>query len=126
MPDRPWDQQLKDFLKRTGEDLKKAGDDIRAEAQKLIDEVRDPETQQKIRDGLGNLGQWAKKSAEDAANKIEEVVKRADDAWRGTTGSKPQGGSSSASTGTGKPRKAAKKAAKTAKKSAKAKAKKKK
>jgi hypothetical protein len=121
MPDRPWDQQLKDFLKRTGEDLKKTGDDIRAEAQKLLDEVRDPETQQKIRDGLGNLGQWAKKSAEEAANKIEEVVKRADDAWRGTTGSKPESGSSSSSRGTGKPRKTAKKAAK---KSAKAKKKK--
>jgi hypothetical protein len=65
MPDRPWDQQLKDFLKRTGDDLKKAGEEIRAEAQKLIAEVRDPDTQQKIKDGLGNLGQWAKKSAED-------------------------------------------------------------
>jgi hypothetical protein len=85
MPERPWDQTVVDFLKRAGEDLKKAGEDIRAEAQKLIDDVRDPETQQKIRDGLGNLGQWAKKSAEDAAGKIEEVVKRADEAWRGTT-----------------------------------------
>lgn len=122
MPDRPWDKQLKDFLKRTSEDLKKTGDDIRAEAQKLLDEVRDPETQQKIRDGLGNLGQWAKKSAEEAANKIEEVVKRADDAWRGTTtGSKPQGRSSPSAKGTGKARKTAKKAAK---KSAKAKKKK--
>jgi len=115
MPDRPWDQQLKDFLKRTGEDLKKAGDDIRAEAQKLIDEVRDPETQQKIRDGLGNLGQWAKRSAEEAANKIEEVVKKADETWRGSTDAKPKPKAPS------KPRKSA---GKKTKKSAKAKKKK--
>jgi len=116
MPDRPWDQQLKDFLKRTGEDLKNAGEDMRVEAQKLIDEVRDPETQQKIRDGLGNIGQWAKKSAEEAATKIEEVVKRADEAWRGTT---------TKSERTVPPKSAKKAAKKGAKKAAKAKPKKK-
>jgi hypothetical protein len=107
MPQRPWDQTVKDFLKRTGEDIRKAGEDIRVEAQKLVDEVRDPETQQKIRDSLGNLGQWAKKSAEDAAGKIEEVVKRADEAWRGTTPPKAAAPSRA---------KAAKAAKKTAKK----------
>jgi hypothetical protein len=93
MPEKPWDQTLLDFLKRTGEDLKKAGEEIRAEAQKLVEDVRDPETQQKIKDGLGNLGQWAKKSAEDAASKIEEVVKKADDAWRGRAEKDAGGGS---------------------------------
>jgi len=114
MPDeKPWDQTLKDFLKRTGEDLKKAGEEIRAEAQKLIDEVRDPDTQQKIKDGLGNLGQWAKKSAEEAANKIEEVVKKADDAWRGRPGGSG-GGTTSARTVKGKARKGARGTKKTA------------
>jgi len=113
MPEeKPWDQTLKDFLKRTGEDLKKAGEEIRVEAQKLIDEVRDPETQQKIKDGLGNLGQWAKKSAEDAANKIEEVVKKADDAWRGRGSG---GGTTSARTVKAKVKKGAKGTRKTAK-----------
>lgn len=96
MPDKPWDQTVVDFLKRTGEDLKKAGEEIRAEAQKLLDEVRDPETQQKIRDGLGNIGQWAKRSAEEAASKIEEVVKKADDAWRGKAGEAGGGAEASA------------------------------
>jgi peptidoglycan hydrolase CwlO-like protein len=112
MPEKPWDQTLVDFLKRTGEDLKKAGEEIRAEAQKLIDDVRDPETQQKIRDGLGNIGQWAKKSAEDAASKIEEVVKKADDAWRGRGAGKEAGAPKAKKAS--RPKKAAKKTAKKA------------
>jgi hypothetical protein len=81
MTENPWDQQLVQFLKKAGDDLKKAGEEIRTEAQKLIEEVRDPATQQRVKDGLGNIGQWAKKAAEDAAGKIEEVVKKADEAW---------------------------------------------
>ncbi|HVE83420.1 MAG TPA: transcriptional regulator [Myxococcales bacterium] len=130
MPDKPWDQTLVNFLKRTGEDLKKAGEDIRAEAQKLVDEVRDPETQQKIKDGLGNLGQWAKKSAEDAATKIEEAVRRADEAWRsrggggGSASAAPHGGETDfAPKAKKKVAKAAKKVKKAVKKAAKGKGK---
>jgi peptidoglycan hydrolase CwlO-like protein len=90
MADKPWDQQVVSFLKRTGEDLKKAGEDIRVEAQKLIADIRDPETQQKIRDNLANLGTWAKQTAEGAAGAIDQAVKKAEDAWKGRTAAAPK------------------------------------
>lgn len=88
MADKPWDQQVVNFLKRTGEDLKKAGEDIRAEAQKLMTEVRDPDTQQKVKDSLANLGTWAKQTAEGAASAIDQAVRKAEDAWKGRPASK--------------------------------------
>ncbi len=80
MADKPWDkQQVVDFLKRTGEDLKRTGEEVRREAQRLIDEVRDPETQAKVKEKLSNFGTWAKKTAEEAATKLEGAVKKAED-----------------------------------------------
>lgn len=80
MADKPWDkQQVLDFLKRTGEDLKRTGEEVRREAQRLIDEVRDPETQAKVKERLSGFGTWAKRTAEDAATMLEGAVKKAED-----------------------------------------------
>ncbi len=80
MADKPWDkQQVVDFLKRTGEDLKRTGEEVRREAQRLIDEVRDPETQAKVKEKLSGFGTWAKQTAEDAATMLEGAVKKAED-----------------------------------------------
>jgi hypothetical protein len=43
MSDAQWDAKLKSFLKRTGEDFKRFGADVKQEAQKLLVEVQDPE-----------------------------------------------------------------------------------
>jgi len=40
--DQSWEEQFKRFLK-TGEDFKRASEDIQAEAQKLVDAATDPE-----------------------------------------------------------------------------------
>jgi len=74
MNEKDWDKRLLDFLKRTGEE-------INAETQRLVEEVRDPATQQKIKESLREFGTWAKKTAEDAAEKMESAIKKAENAF---------------------------------------------
>jgi hypothetical protein len=78
MNDSLWDQKLKAFLKKTGDDFKRFGQDVKAEAQKLMTEVQDPARQQKLREGLKDVGHWAKKAAEEAATLMENGVKKAE------------------------------------------------
>ena len=93
MADKPWDkQQVVDFLKRTGEELKRTGEEVRREAQRLIDEVRDPETQAKVKEKLADFGTWAKKTAEDAAGMLEGAVKKAEDLFNKAVRSPEEGG----------------------------------
>lgn len=86
MADKQWDKNFVAFLKRSGEDLKRTGEEIRKEAQRLFEEVRDPETQAKLKDRFTEFGGWAKKTAEEAAGMIETVVKKAEDGVRAKTG----------------------------------------
>lgn len=80
MADSPWDLKLKAFLKKTGEDFKRFGGEVRVEAQKLMEEVQDPERQEKLRKGLNDVGVWARKTAIDMATMVEGGVKKAEDA----------------------------------------------
>jgi plasmid replication initiation protein len=84
MSDQSWDEQFKKFLQQTGEDFRRAGKDIKTEAQRLLDGAVDADKQQKIRDRLNELGAWARKAAqgvavvvEDAANKAETALQSA-------------------------------------------------
>ncbi|MDQ3265003.1 MAG: transcriptional regulator [Myxococcota bacterium] len=86
MADKQWDKNFVAFLKRSGEDLKRTGEEIRKEAQRLFEEVRDPETQAKLKDRFTEFGGWAKKTAEEAAGMIETVVKKAEDSVRAKAG----------------------------------------
>lgn len=80
MSDSQWDAKLKGFLKKTGEDFKRFGSDVKQEAQKLLTDVKDPERQQKLREGLKEVGTWARKTAEEVATFVETGVKKAEDA----------------------------------------------
>ena len=80
MNDSQWDAKLKSFLKKTGDDFKRFGTDVKEEAQKLLTEVQDPARQQKLRDGLKDVGVWAKKTAEEVATLVETGVKKAEGA----------------------------------------------
>lgn len=77
-----WDQQFVEYLKRAGEDLKRTGEELRKEAHRVMEEVRDPDTQAKIKSRLNEFGTWAKKTAEEAAGMIETAVKKAEGAVR--------------------------------------------
>lgn len=80
MNDSQWDAKLKSFLKKTGDDFKKFGADVKEEAQKLLTEVQDPKRQEKLRDGLKDVGVWARKTAEEVATLVETGVKKAEGA----------------------------------------------
>ncbi len=73
-----WDEKLKSFLKKTGEDVKRAGNDIKSEAEKLLKEVKDPERQAKLKAGMKDFGGWARKTAEEMAELMETGVKKAE------------------------------------------------
>lgn len=78
--DGEWDRKMKAFLKKTGEDFKRFGSDVKQEAQRLMAEVNDPARQQKMREGLKEVGDWAKKTADEVANLVETGVKKAEGA----------------------------------------------
>jgi hypothetical protein len=82
MTDQSWEEQFKKFLQQTGEDFRRAGKDIRTEAQKLLEGAMDPEKQQKIRDRLNELGAWARKAAQGVAGAVEEVATKAETAFQ--------------------------------------------
>jgi hypothetical protein len=78
MNETQWDAKLKSFLKKTGEDVKRAGNDIKSEAEKLLKEVQDPERQAKVKAGMKDFGGWARKTAEEMAELMETGVKKAE------------------------------------------------
>lgn len=78
MNDTQWDAKLKSFLKKTGEDVKRAGADIKVEAEKLLKEVQDPERQAKVKAGMKDFSGWARKTAEEMAELMETGVKKAE------------------------------------------------
>src|SRR5262245_8229309 len=79
MNENPWEKQLKDFLRKAGGELRRAGEDIKTEAQRLIAEVKDPAKQKRVKEGFKELGTWARKTAEDVAEVVERGVKKAEE-----------------------------------------------
>ena len=77
MSDESWEEQFKQFLRKTGDDVRRAGEDIKAEAQKLFDAAMDPDKQQRVRDRLKELSSWARKTAEDVAGTVETAASKA-------------------------------------------------
>ena len=73
MAEQPWDQKLMDYLKAAGEELRKTGEDLKAESQRLLDEVTDPEMRTRLKERLAQLGQAAKKTAAEASSKLQEA-----------------------------------------------------
>jgi hypothetical protein len=74
--------QVLAFLRRTGEELRKTGEELKEEAQRLLEEVRDPAHQQRVKDGVKDLGTWFKRTTAEAAELIETAVKRAESSLR--------------------------------------------
>ena len=119
MTDQSWEEQFKRFLQKTGEDFKRASEDIKAEAQKLVASAMDPEKQQKVRDRLNELGVWARKTAHEVAGKVGEAANKAETAFHTATDkvsdkvsemSRPSGATTSPAASAAPPKRAAAKA----------------
>jgi hypothetical protein len=85
MSDENWEEQFRQFLRKTGDDFRRTGEDIKAEAQKLFDAAMDPEKQQKVRDRLNELTLWARKTAHGVAGAVEDATSKAQTAFQRAT-----------------------------------------
>ena len=92
MNEKDWDKRLLDLLKQKAEEIK-------SETQRLVEEVRDPETQRKMKERLREFGTWAKQTAEEAAEKLEAAIKKAETAFTHRIGSAPEAPHTQAPTG---------------------------
>jgi DNA end-binding protein Ku len=94
MTDPNWEEQFRQFLRKTGDDFRRAGDEVRAEAQRLLEAAMDPEKQQRVRDRLNELTGWARKTAQGVAGAVEDAAVKAEAAlFRGPEKSDEAGGS---------------------------------
>jgi hypothetical protein len=71
--EKPWNERLMDSLRQTGEN-------IRSEAQKLMSEVNDPANGERVKQRLAEMGDWAKKTAEEAAGVVDQAAKKVEEA----------------------------------------------
>lgn len=88
MAKEKWEQQLKEFWKKAGTELKRTTDDLRHEAQRIVTQVSDPANQEKMKQGLREFGTWTKQTVEDAAMLFEQAIDRAGnkvESWKGGT-----------------------------------------
>src|SRR3954468_7776648 len=83
--DESWDERFKQFLRKTGEDFRRAGEDFRTEAQRLVDAAMDAEKQQRVRDRMNELTQWAQRTAEGVAGAMGEAATKAQSAFHQAT-----------------------------------------
>src|SRR5690349_12349754 len=102
MTDPNWEEQFRQFLRKTGDDFRRAGDEVRAEAQRLLEAAMDPEKQQRVRDRLNELTGWARKTAQGVAGAVEDAAVKAEAAlFRGPEKSDDAGGGGAAAAGDG-------------------------
>lgn len=73
MAQQPWDQKLTEFLKSAGEELRRTGEELKSETQRLIDEVTDPELQTRMKERIQQLGKMAKRTAAEAVARVQET-----------------------------------------------------
>jgi hypothetical protein len=71
--EKPWNERVMAALRQTGES-------IRAEAQKLVSEVSDPANQERVKQKLAEMGDWAKKTAEEAATMVDQAAHKVEEA----------------------------------------------
>jgi thioesterase domain-containing protein len=90
MTDENWEEQFKQFLRKTGDDFRRASDEIKAEAQKLLDAAMDPARHQRVRDRLNELTQWARKTAEGMAGSVQDTASKAGTMFQRATETVPQ------------------------------------
>jgi uncharacterized membrane protein YccC len=71
--ERPWNEKVMDSLKQTG-------DSIRAKAHELVHELQDPANHERVKQSLAEMGDWAKKTAEDAAVMVDQAAQKVEQA----------------------------------------------
>jgi len=69
-----WDDKLLEYVRRTGEDLKRTGEEFLDQAQKTFDELRAPEQQERFKARVAELTTWARSKFEEARTRAEDAL----------------------------------------------------
>ncbi len=74
MPEQQWDERLLEFVRKTGEDLKRTGEELLGEAQRTLDELRDPAQAERLKARVAELRTWAKSKFIEARERAEDAL----------------------------------------------------
>lgn len=74
MPEQQWDEKLLEYVRKTGEDLKRTGEEFLDQAQRTFDDLRDPAQQERLKARVAELRTWAKSKFEEARSRAEDAL----------------------------------------------------
>ena len=74
MPEQQWDEKLLEYVRRTGEDLKRTGEEFLDQAQRTFEDLRDPAQQERLKARVAELRTWAMSKFEEARNRAEDAL----------------------------------------------------
>ena len=74
MPEQQWDEKLLEYVRRTGEDLKRTGEEFLDQAQRTFDDLRDPAQQERLKARVAELRTWAMSKFEEARARAEDAL----------------------------------------------------
>ena len=66
--------KLLDYVRKTGEDLKRTGEEFLDQAQRTFDDLRDPAQQERLKARVAELRTWAKGKFEEARTRAEDAL----------------------------------------------------
>lgn len=74
MPEQNWDERLLEYVRKTGEDLKRTGEEFLEQTQRTFDDLRDPSQQERWKARVGELRTWAMGKFEEARSRAEDAL----------------------------------------------------
>jgi len=74
MPEQQWDEKLLEYVRKTGEDLKRTGEEFLDQAQRTFDDIRDPAQQERLKARVAELRTWAMSKFEEARSRAEDAL----------------------------------------------------
>src|SRR5215831_8827808 len=74
MAEPQWEDRLLEYVRRTGEDLKRTGEEFLDQAQRTFDDIRDPAQQERLKARVAELRTWAMSKFEEARSRAEDAL----------------------------------------------------
>ena len=74
MSEQQWDERLLEYVRKTGEDLKRTGEEFLDQAQRAFDDLRDPAQQERLKARVAELRTWAMSKFEEARTRAEDAL----------------------------------------------------
>ena len=74
MAEPQWEDRLLEYVRRTGEDLKRTGEEFLEQTQRTFDELRDPAQQERLKARVAELRTWAMSKFEEARSRAEDAL----------------------------------------------------